>query len=162
MRGRSPRTREGRLGPTARKSSGQWSAVSGQRRRIFWRKLKRELTVAWLLPEEYENSPQYWDARASSVYIDNHQYNGYNAKHERDFQDMISPSLCGCRVGSSLDKWERTRWQLKWHQSGVQGTLVPRNCLESPAAKPPPKGRRLMLRRSHWRQPSKLSATLFV
>ena len=30
LRGRSPRTREGRLGPTAQKSSGQWLVVSGQ------------------------------------------------------------------------------------------------------------------------------------
>ena len=30
LRGRSPRTREGRIGPTARNCSGQWSVVSGQ------------------------------------------------------------------------------------------------------------------------------------
>ena len=30
LRGRSPRTREGRLGPTAQNCSGQWSVVSGQ------------------------------------------------------------------------------------------------------------------------------------
>ena len=30
LRGRSPRTREGRLGPTAQDCSGQWSVVSGQ------------------------------------------------------------------------------------------------------------------------------------
>ena len=32
LRGRSPRTREGRIGPTAQNCSGQWSVVSGQRR----------------------------------------------------------------------------------------------------------------------------------
>ena len=31
LRGRSPRTREGRIGPTARNCSGQWLVVSGQR-----------------------------------------------------------------------------------------------------------------------------------
>ena len=30
LRGRSPRTREGRIGPTAQNCSGQWSVVSGQ------------------------------------------------------------------------------------------------------------------------------------
>ena len=38
LRGRSPRTREGRIGPTARNCSGQLSVVSGQRRRYFRRK----------------------------------------------------------------------------------------------------------------------------
>ena len=34
LRGRSPRTREGRIGPTAQNCSGQWLVVSGQRRRF--------------------------------------------------------------------------------------------------------------------------------
>ena len=34
LRGRSPRTREGRIGPTAQNCSSQWSVVSGQRRRL--------------------------------------------------------------------------------------------------------------------------------
>ena len=62
MRGRSPRTREGRLGPTAQNCSGQWLVVSGQWRRLVWRKLEWELAVTWVPPEVYESSPQYWDA----------------------------------------------------------------------------------------------------
>ena len=62
LRGRSPRTREGRIGPTAQNCSSQWSVASGQRRRFFWRKLEWELTVDWLPPEVYESSPPFWDA----------------------------------------------------------------------------------------------------
>jgi len=51
LRGRSPRTREGRIGPTAQNCSGQWSVVSGQRGRLFWRQLEWEPTMAWAPPE---------------------------------------------------------------------------------------------------------------
>ena len=54
LRGRSPRTREGRIGPTAQL---QWLVVSGQWRGLFWRKLEWELAVAWLPPEVCEISP---------------------------------------------------------------------------------------------------------
>ncbi len=37
----------------------QWSVVSGQRRRLFWRKLEWELRVASFLPEVYESSPYF-------------------------------------------------------------------------------------------------------
>ena len=59
LRGRSPRTREGRIGPTAQNCSGQWSVVSGQRQHLFWRRPGWELTMAWVVPEVYESSPQY-------------------------------------------------------------------------------------------------------
>ena len=49
LRGRSPRTREGRLGPTAQKSSGQWSVVSCQRRCYWWLGVDGGLVMA-LLP----------------------------------------------------------------------------------------------------------------
>ena len=69
MRGRSPRTREGRIGPTAQTAvvsgqwsvvSGQWSVVSGQRFTYF--RVESGLDMAMLLPEGQESSRQYWDA----------------------------------------------------------------------------------------------------
>ena len=45
LRGRSPRTREGRLGPTAQKCSGQWSET-GQLLRV-----EREIDAASVLSE---------------------------------------------------------------------------------------------------------------
>ena len=61
LRGRSPRTREGRLGPTARNCSDQWLVVSGQRRRFFCWKREWEVTVAGL-PSKADCSPLFWDA----------------------------------------------------------------------------------------------------
>ena len=62
LRGRSPRTREGRIGPTAQKSSGKWLVVSGQRRRLTYFRVESGLDIVSLLPEVQESSPQNWDA----------------------------------------------------------------------------------------------------
>ena len=62
LRGRSPRTREGRIGPTAQKSSGKWLVVSGQRRRLTYFRVESGLDIVSLLQEVQESSPQYWDA----------------------------------------------------------------------------------------------------
>ena len=62
LRGRSPRTREGRIGPTAQKCSGQWLVVSCQRLHLVCLRVERGLDVGPLLPEVQESSPQYWDA----------------------------------------------------------------------------------------------------
>jgi len=59
LRGRSPRTREGRLGPTAQNCSGQWLVVSGQRRRLTYFRVESGLDMAPPLPEGREGSPRY-------------------------------------------------------------------------------------------------------
>ena len=40
----------------------QGPGVSGQRRRLFWRKLEWEVTMAWVPPEVCECSSPFWDA----------------------------------------------------------------------------------------------------
>ena len=55
LRGRSPRTREGRIGPTAQNCSGQW-------RRFLWRRSERGQVLVRALPEDCESSPPSWDA----------------------------------------------------------------------------------------------------
>ena len=45
----------------------QGPGVRGQRRRLFWRKLEWELTVAWLPQELGDCSPQFWDAALRSA-----------------------------------------------------------------------------------------------
>ena len=60
LRGRSPRTREGRLGPTA-----QTAVVSSKRRRFFRWRPERELTVAWSTSEVCDCSHQFGDAFAT-------------------------------------------------------------------------------------------------
>ena len=40
----------------------QWSVVSGQRRRFTYFRVESGLGMGPLLPEEWESSPQYWDA----------------------------------------------------------------------------------------------------
>ena len=68
MRGRSPRTREGRIGPTAQL---QWLVVSGQRRRFpLLSELVMELIMVQLLPEVWENSPPFWDVGQAWVRLD--------------------------------------------------------------------------------------------
>ena len=56
MRGGTPRTREGRR-PDRPKL--QWLVVSGQRRRFRCRRLERELTADWPLPEERVVCPHF-------------------------------------------------------------------------------------------------------
>ena len=56
LRGRSPRTREGRIGPTAHNCSGQWLVVSGQRRGSTYFRVSRGLNMAPVLPEVRESS----------------------------------------------------------------------------------------------------------
>ena len=67
LRGRSPRTREGRIGPTAQNCSGQWLVVSGQRRRYTYFRVESGLGMGPLLPEEWDSSPQNWDAPSKSA-----------------------------------------------------------------------------------------------
>ncbi len=62
LRGGSPRTREGRIGPTAHNCSGQWSVVSGQRRRSGCLRDGWEVAMVWSRPEVYESSSPFWDA----------------------------------------------------------------------------------------------------
>ena len=64
LRGRSPRTREGLIGPTAQNCSGQWSVVSGQRGRYLCRRGEGEIGVAMLLTEAWESSAPFGEAPA--------------------------------------------------------------------------------------------------
>ena len=60
LRGRSPRTREGRIGPTAQKCSSQWLVVSGQRGRIPCPRVERGMGMASSLrPETVRIFPTY-------------------------------------------------------------------------------------------------------
>ncbi len=65
LRGRSPRTREGRIGPTA-----QMRGESSEKHHFICTQLVWELTMAWVPPEVYESSPQYWDASARIPGVD--------------------------------------------------------------------------------------------
>ncbi len=62
LRGRSPRTREGRIGPTAQNCSGQWLVGSGQRLRFPWLRVDREMVGAPLRPKAWGSSPPFWNA----------------------------------------------------------------------------------------------------
>ncbi len=58
LRGRSPRTREGRIGPTA-----QRRGEKREKHHFICRQLESELAVGWLLSEVRESLPSFWDAR---------------------------------------------------------------------------------------------------
>ena len=62
LRGRSPRTREGRLGPTAQNCSSQWSVVSCRSRRFQCLGVSRGLAGVSSLQEIRECSRLFWDA----------------------------------------------------------------------------------------------------
>ena len=70
LRGRSPRTREGRLGPTAQNCSGQWLVASDQRRDNLLLRVEREIGAASLLPKVQGSSSFFWDAPVISGCFD--------------------------------------------------------------------------------------------
>ena len=72
LRGRSPRTREGRIGPTAqmRGERREGRGESSEKHHFICRQLEWELTLVRVPAEVYESSPQYWDAPVKFLLFD--------------------------------------------------------------------------------------------
>ena len=66
LRGRSPRTREGRLGPTA-----QMQGERREKHHFICRQLEGELTMDWYLPKLRDWSSPFWDAPCEERRRDN-------------------------------------------------------------------------------------------
>ena len=84
LRGRSPRTREGRIGPTAQNCSSQWSVVGGQRKGFAKNRVESVPDCARLQLEVKEISPPLWNATPKPGCLDSQTIFDYDLSGSQD------------------------------------------------------------------------------